>query len=109
MRRLCRDGKPPGSAQRMCASGLQRRLPTRQKTAWIKQVRHPGPEERCKALSAFVNWNTDILAFVRVLPTRVSHGSVEGTKNRTTTIMRQGDGDRHVLHLRFRIVMEPGG
>jgi transposase len=30
---------------------------------WIEKVRQYGPEPLCKALSAFVNWREEILAF----------------------------------------------
>jgi transposase len=46
-----------------------------------------------------------MLGFVRVLPTRLSTGVVEGTPHRTNAIQRQGEGDRHIQNLRLRIVM----
>ena len=57
-----------------------------------------------KALSAFVNWRQEILAFFQFLPMRISNGFVEGKNNRTTAIMRQGYGYRHRHHLRLRIL-----
>jgi transposase len=76
---------------------------------WITLVRQKGPEELGKALSACVNWKTDILAFCRLLPTRISNGSIEGKTNRTKTIMRQGYGYRKFRNRRLRIVMEQDG
>ena len=59
-----------------------------------------------KALSAFVNWREEILAFFQFLPThRVSNGFVEGKNNRTKTLMRQAYGYRNRLHLRLRILL----
>ena len=68
-----------------------------------------GPEELRKALSAFVNWKPEILAFFRFLPTRISNGYVEGKNNRTKTMMRQAYGYRNIHTLRLRILMERGG
>lgn len=48
--------------------------------AWIARVRQSGPEELRKALSAFVNWKPEILAFFRFLPTRISNGYVRSAK-----------------------------
>lgn len=72
---------------------------------WIERVRQNGPEDMRKALSAFLNWKADILAFFRFLPTRLSNGYVEGKNNRTKTMMRQGYGYRNFQHLRLRILM----
>lgn len=71
---------------------------------WIKQVQKTGPESMRQALSAFVNWKTEILAFFRFLPTRISNGFVEGKNNRTKTIMRQAYGYRNFHHLRLRLL-----
>lgn len=73
--------------------------------AWIKQVRDTGPEPLRQALSAFVNWKAEILAFFRFLPTRISNGFVEGKNNRTKTMMRQAYGYRNFLNLRLRILV----
>ena len=72
--------------------------------AWIKRVRKTGPEPMRQALSAFVNWKAEILAFFRFLPTRISNGFVEGKNNRTKAIMRQAYGYRNFHHLRLRIL-----
>jgi transposase len=72
--------------------------------AWMKQVRETGPEPMRQALSAFVNWKTEILAFFRFLPTRISNGFVEGKNNRTKAMMRQAYGYRNFLNLRLRIL-----
>lgn len=72
--------------------------------AWIKRVQETGPEPMRQALSAFVNWKTEILAFFRFLPTRISNGFVEGKNNRTKAIMRQAYGYRNFHHLRLRIL-----
>ena len=77
--------------------------------AWVARVRQSGPEELRKALSAFVNWKQEILAFFRFLPTRISNGYVEGKNNRTKTMMRQGYGYRNFGNLRLRILMERDG
>jgi len=75
---------------------------------WIELVRHKGPEELRQALSAFVSWKAEILAFFRFLPTRISNGYVEGKNNRTKTMMRQAYGYRNFRNLRLRILMERG-
>lgn len=73
---------------------------------WIAQVRQLGPDPMQKALSAFVNWREEILAFFQFLPThRISNGFVEGKNNRTKTLMRQAYGYRNRLHLRLRILL----
>ena len=77
--------------------------------AWIKRVRETASEDMRKALSAFLNWKADILAFFRFLPTRIFNGYVEGKNHRTKTIMRQGYGSRNLQHLRLRILMEWDG
>lgn len=61
-----------------------------ERNAWITQVGEQGPEQRHHALSACINWKPDMLAFFRLLPTRISNGFVEGTHNRTKAMMRQG-------------------
>jgi transposase len=73
--------------------------------AWIEQVQKSGFDHLRKALSAFVNWRQDILAFFQFLPTRLSNGFVEGKNNRTKAIMRQGYGYRNRHHLRLRILV----
>jgi len=72
--------------------------------AWIKQVQSSGFDHLRKALSAFVNWRQEILAFFQFLPLRISNGFVEGKNNRTKAIMRQGYGYRNRHHLRLRIL-----
>jgi transposase len=72
---------------------------------WIARVREQGPEPLRKALSAFVNWKQEILAFFRFLPTRISNGFVEGKNNRTKAIMRRAYGYRNRWHLRLRILI----
>jgi transposase len=72
--------------------------------AWIQQVRETGPEPMHQALSAFVNWKTETLAFFRFLPTRISNGEVSGKNNRTKALMRQAYGHRKFLNLRLRIL-----
>lgn len=73
---------------------------------WIAQVRELGPDPMQQALSAFVNWREEILAFFQFLPTlRLSNGFVEGKNNRTKTLMRQAYGYRNRLHLRLRILL----
>jgi len=61
-----------------------------ERDAWITQVREHGPEQRHKALSAFPNGKSDMLAFFRCVPTRMSNGFVEGNNHRTNAMMRQG-------------------
>ncbi|MHB8597170.1 MAG: ISL3 family transposase [Ktedonobacteraceae bacterium] len=73
--------------------------------AWIAQVQTSGFEPLRKALSAFVNWRQEILAFFQFLPTRISNGFVEGKNNRTKALMRQGYGYRNRQHLRLRILL----
>jgi transposase len=78
------------------ASGLDR---------WITKVEKDGPPEMRKALSAFRNWRSEILAFFSFLPEfRVSNGFVEGKNNRTKALMRQAYGYRNRLNLRLRIL-----
>ncbi|GAC1404238.1 MAG: hypothetical protein NVSMB49_22550 [Ktedonobacteraceae bacterium] len=72
--------------------------------AWIEQVQTSGFEHLRKALSAFVNWRQEILAFFHFLPTRISNGFVEGKNNRTKALMRQGYGYRNRHHLRLQIL-----
>ncbi len=72
--------------------------------AWIEQVQSSGFDHLRKALSAFVNWRQEILAFFQFLPLRISNGFVEGKNNRTKAIMRQGYGYRNRHHLRLRIL-----
>ncbi len=57
------------------------------------------------ALSAFRHWRQEILAFFDFLPTRLSHGFVEGKNNRTKALMRQGYGYRNRRNLRLRILL----
>jgi transposase len=71
---------------------------------WMEQVRSSGFEPLRKALSAFVNWRQEILAFFQFLPTRISNGFVEGKNNRTKALMRQAYGYRNRQHLRVRIL-----
>lgn len=74
--------------------------------SWIERVRQQGPEPLCKALSAFVNWREEILAFFHFLPDqRISNGFVEGKNNRTKALMRQAYGYRNCRHLRLRILL----
>lgn len=73
--------------------------------AWIAQVQTSGFDHLRKALSAFVNWRQEILAFFQFLPTRISNGFVEGKNNRTKALMRQGYGFRNRQHLRMRILL----
>lgn len=73
--------------------------------AWITRVREQGSEPMRKALSAFINWKQEILAFFRFLPTRISNGFVEGKNNRTKAIMRRAYGYRNRWHLRLRILL----
>jgi transposase len=73
--------------------------------AWIEQVHKSGFDHLRKALSAFVNWRQEILAFFQFLPTRISNGFVEGKNNRTKALMRQGYGYRNRQHLRLRILL----
>lgn len=72
--------------------------------AWIEQVQRSGFEPLRKALSAFVNWRQEILAFFQFLPTRISNGFVEGKNNRTKALMRKAYGYRNRQHLRVRIL-----
>lgn len=73
---------------------------------WIARVKKQGPEPMCKALSAFVNWRHEILAFFQFLPdARLSNGFVEGKNNRTKALMRQAYGYRNRQHLRLRILL----
>ena len=73
--------------------------------AWIAKVQTLGLEPLRKTLSAFKNWRHEILAFFQFLPTRLSHGFVEGKNNRTKAMMRQGYGYRNRYHLRLRILL----
>lgn len=73
--------------------------------AWIEQVQKSGFDHLRKALSAFVNWRQEILAFFQFFPTRLSNGFVEGKNNRTKALMRQGYGYRNRQHLRLRILV----
>lgn len=73
--------------------------------AWIERVQMSGFEHLRKALSAFVNWRQEILAFFHFLPTRLSNGFVEGKNNRTKALMRQAYGYRNRRHLRARILL----
>ena len=73
--------------------------------AWIEQVKTSGFDPLRKALSAFVNWRQEILAFFQFFPTRISNGFVEGKNNRTKVLMRQGYGYRNRRHLRLRILL----
>jgi transposase len=73
--------------------------------AWIEQVQKSGFDHLRKALSAFVNWRQEILAFFQFFPTRISNGFVEGKNNRTKALMRQGYGYRNRQHLRLRILL----
>ena len=73
--------------------------------AWIAKVQQQGPDPLRKTLSAFKNWRHEILAFFQFLPTRLSNGFVEGKKNRTKALMRQGYGYRNRHHLRLRILV----
>lgn len=68
---------------------------------WIQQVQESGFAPLHKALSAFVKWRKEILAFFQF---RISNGFVEGKNNRTKTLMRQGYGYRNRQHLRLRIL-----
>ena len=73
---------------------------------WIAQVKQEGPEPMCKALSAFVHWRQEILAFFHFLPEqRLSNGFVEGKNNRTKALMRSAYGYRNRQHLRLRILL----
>ncbi len=73
---------------------------------WIEKVRKEGPDPMRKALSAFVRWKEEILAFFLFLPTdRLSNGFVEGKNNRTKALMRQAYGYRNRRHLRLRILL----
>ncbi|GAC1355001.1 MAG: hypothetical protein NVS4B11_24790 [Ktedonobacteraceae bacterium] len=71
---------------------------------WMEQVQSSGFDHLRKALSAFVNWRQEILAFFQFFPTRISNGFVEGKNNRTKALMRQGYGYRNRHHLRLRIL-----
>lgn len=68
---------------------------------WMQHVRESPFDHLKKALSAFVNWRKEILAFFQF---RISNGFVEGKNNRTKTIMRQGYGFTNRQHLRLRIL-----
>jgi len=72
---------------------------------WIASVKRQGPKEMRTALSAFRHWRQEILAFFDFLPTRLSHGFVEGKNNRTKALMRQGYGYRNRRNLRLRILL----
>jgi transposase len=73
---------------------------------WVEKVRAFGSDHLCKALSAFVHWRQEILAFFQFLPiTRLSNGFVEGKNNRTKALMRQAYGYRNRQHLRLRILL----
>jgi transposase len=72
--------------------------------AWIAQVQSSGFEPLRKALSAFVNWRQEILAFFHFFPRCISNGFVEGKNNRTKALMRQAYGYRNRHHLRLRIL-----
>jgi len=74
--------------------------------AWIAHVKQAGPAELRKALSAFRDWRSEILAFFDFLPTRLINGFVEGKNNRTKAILRQAYGYRNRRHLRMRILLE---
>jgi transposase len=69
---------------------------------WILQVQESGFTHLQKALSAFVKWRKEILAFFQF---RISNGFVEGKNNRTKALMRQGYGYRNRQHLRLRILL----
>jgi transposase len=69
---------------------------------WIQQVQESDFMHLHKALSAFVKWRKEILAFFQF---RISNGFVEGKNNRTKTLMRQGYGYRNRQHLRLRILL----
>src|SRR5690349_17227704 len=69
---------------------------------WIQQVQESDFTHLQKALSAFVNWRKEILAFFQF---HISNGFVEGKNNRTKTLMRQGYGYRNRQHLRLRILL----
>ncbi|GER86261.1 ISL3 family transposase [Dictyobacter vulcani] len=73
--------------------------------AWIIQVRETGPEPMRQALSTFVNWKAEILAFFRFLPNRLTNGFVEDKNNRTKAMMRQAYGYRNFRNLRVRILL----
>lgn len=73
--------------------------------AWIEQVQKSDFDHLKKALSIFVNWRQEILAFFQFLPLRISNGFVEGKNNRTKALMRQGYGYRNRQHLRLRILL----
>ncbi len=70
--------------------------------AWVAQVEQHGPPELVTALSAFRNWEREILAFFTF---GLTNGFVEGKNNRTKALMRQGYGYRNRRHLRWRILM----
>lgn len=74
--------------------------------AWMERVQTLGAEPLRKALAAFKNWRSEILAFFQFLPTRLSNGFVEGKNNRTKALMRQAYGYRNRCHLRLRILLE---
>ncbi len=81
-------------------------LAAAQLDAWIAHVKQQGPAELRKALSAFRDWRSEMLAFFDFLPTRLSNGFVEGKNNRTKAIMRQAYGYRNRRHLRLRILLQ---
>jgi transposase len=73
---------------------------------WLAQVRQQGPDPMQKALTAFVKWREEILAFFQFLPAhRLSNGFVEGKNNRTKMLMRQAYGYRNRHPLRLRIFL----
>jgi transposase len=69
--------------------------------AWVAQIEHHGPPELVTALSAFREWEHEILAFFTY---RLTNGFVEGKNNRTKALMRQAYGYRNRHHLRWRIL-----
>jgi transposase len=62
---------------------------------WIAQVKVSTCEPLKKALSAFVKWRKEILAFFTY---RISNGFVEGKNNRTKMMMRRGYGFCKIHH-----------
>lgn len=68
---------------------------------WMRHVQASPFDHLKKALSAFVKWRKEILAFFQF---RISNGFVEGKNNRTKMIMRQGYGFTNRQHLRLRIL-----
>jgi transposase len=73
---------------------------------WMQHVQTSPFDHLKKALSAFVKWRKEILAFFQF---RISNGFVEGKNNRTKMIMRQGYGFTNRQHLRLRILVGNGG